>query len=115
VEDEKSVREVTLRALTMHGYSAIPALDGADALRLFEEHDGDFDLLLTDLVMPGIGGRELATRLLTRTPHLRVLFVSGYDRHVADEKGKRGDIGAFLQKPYRITTLLARIREVLDD
>jgi CheY-like chemotaxis protein len=87
------------------------AADGAEAVEIARERGAEIDLLLTDVVMPKMLGREVAARVAELQPHLRVLFVSGY----AEELAARGVAGAaFLAKPFTPRALAARIREVLD-
>jgi CheY-like chemotaxis protein len=113
VEDEAAVRRISARALADRGYRVIAAADGAEALAL-GEREGPIDLLVTDVVMPHLGGRELAERLLVRNAALRVLFVSGYTPDDALNERIQTGAAAFLPKPYRPDDLLARVREVLD-
>ena len=113
VEDDARVREVTVRALQGAGYRILVAGDGNTALQIVAQRSTDIDLLITDLVMPGLGGRAVAEEARRRVPGLRVLFVSGYagdglaDQGVADPR-------QFLAKPFTASALLARVREVLD-
>lgn len=112
-DDEVAVRRVFARALRAWGYEVLEAGDGIEALALAGAHDGPIDLLLTDVVMPGLDGRRLAERLAERQPGLRVLFVSG---HTTDEVLRRGvqeDRVAFLHKPFTPRELAARVVEVL--
>lgn len=114
VEDEDSVREVTHKALVMHGYTVLSATNGPEALRVFDEYDGQIHLVLTDLVMPGMGGRELAVVLLRRDPRLKIVFVSGYEGHSLGLDAAQSDAGNFVQKPFRLSTLLSSVRDHLD-
>jgi signal transduction histidine kinase/ActR/RegA family two-component response regulator len=112
-EDDDELRTLTARVLTAQGYRVLEASDGVDALRVAEEHSGALDLLTTDMVMPAMGGHDLANELTARRPGLKVLFVSGY----SDEMVGRGALGpgdAFLQKPVDPKTLARKVREVLD-
>ena len=84
------------------------------ALEIAGEHEGPIDLLLTDVVMPGIGGAELAHRLHPRRPATRVLFMSGYTDDVMVQRGVLAEDAALIQKPFSSDALLAKIREVLD-
>jgi DNA-binding response OmpR family regulator len=114
VEDDPQVREVTARALRAGGYEVLIAGLPQRALELPQEEIERVRLLVTDVVMPGMDGRTLADALRRRHPGLRVLFVSGYPE---DAIGKRGvlDPGiALLRKPFTASTLLARVREILD-
>jgi two-component system cell cycle sensor histidine kinase/response regulator CckA len=112
-EDEEAVRVLTARVLTSRGYSVIAAESPHEALRLIDEGERSIDLLLTDLVMPQMGGRELAEHVSERIPTIRVLFMSGY----ADEAVTRSgavDFGSFLEKPFSAIDLSSKVREVLD-
>jgi two-component system, cell cycle sensor histidine kinase and response regulator CckA len=114
VEDEGAVRRMAGRALTAQGYSVLEAEHGADALEVLARADGPVDLVLTDVVMPILNGRELAERLAAERPQLRILFMSGY---TDDDVVRRGllDPGApFLQKPFVPADLARKVREVLD-
>jgi signal transduction histidine kinase len=105
VEDERAVRELVLETLALYGYKAIGAANATEALGLSARCRGVVHLLITDLVLPGMGGRELARLLTAQSPELRVLYTSGY----ADEVGP-----AFIQKPFALTALARKVREVLD-
>jgi CheY-like chemotaxis protein len=113
VEDEPPVRWLARRTLQKGGYAVLEAGNGREALAVLEKHGGPLHLLLTDVVMPEMGGRELAERLRTACPGLRVLFVSGYTEDAVVLQGVR-DGGHFLPKPFTQTTLVQKVREVLD-
>ena len=113
VDDEEAVRSSTRRALERAGYTVLAASDGADAVRLFTEHDGGIQLVITDVVMPGLGGRELVGRLKIMSPRLPVLFVSGYTEEGVRQKGVLEPGAAYLEKPFTPEKLLRRVREVL--
>ncbi|MBI2932577.1 MAG: response regulator [Planctomycetes bacterium] len=115
VEDEDAVRKLTCRILQSHGYTVIEARNGAQAMDVCERHSGAIQLLVTDLVMPGIGGDELARNLLSRHPSLKVLFVSGYANEAVARQGVLAPGAAFLQKPFAPDDLAHKVREVLDD
>ncbi len=101
VEDEDAVRQLSKFVLESSGYTVLEARDGKEALELAERHTGALDLLVSDLVMPKVGGQELAARSLELHPRLRVLFVSGYpDEEAASAEGF-GPRAAFLQKPVQ--------------
>jgi PAS domain S-box-containing protein len=109
-EDEDAVRHLVQRALELHGYTVLPARKGEEAEQLERSHLGPIHLLITDVVMPGMGGRELADIVKSRRPQLKVLYISGYTN---DEVVRHGVIVArdsFLQKPFTPTILVARVR-----
>jgi CheY-like chemotaxis protein len=114
VEDERAVRALVLRGLLRHGYAVLEASNGREALAVFARHRGPIHLLLTDVVMPEMGGRELAERLITAAPDLRVLFVSGYMEDEAFREGVFENRIHFLPKPLSPGTLARKVREVLD-
>jgi CheY-like chemotaxis protein len=114
VEDEPKVREVAVRALESGGYRVLAASGGEEALRLALGEAGPVHLVLTDVVMPGLGGREVARRVLELKPEARVLYVSGHTRDAIGKEGVRDDGIEFLPKPFTATTLLDRVRSLLD-
>jgi CheY-like chemotaxis protein len=114
VEDEPLVRELTVKFLNRSGFTVFEAADGVEALELSRRHEGVIDLLVTDVVMPRMGGRELALALLAERPRLRVLFISGYTDDAGDLREVAGDAGDFLQKPFRPEVLVARVRGLLE-
>jgi two-component system cell cycle sensor histidine kinase/response regulator CckA len=113
-EDEDSVRAVAKESLERRGYRVLAAADGPTALRVAREFSGAIDLLLTDVVMPGMNGRELAELLLQERPGTRVLFASGYTDDAVLLHGVRTDELSFIQKPFTPTVLMQRVRKVLD-
>lgn len=113
-EDEQGVRSLTREVLEKYGYTVLEAANGEEALALAEGHDGPLDLLLSDVVMPRMGGPELAQALLQRRPSLRVLYMSGYTEHPMVRRGVVDSGVAFLQKPFTPTSLVSRVREVLE-
>ena len=113
VEDEKGVRELAREYLEMSGYSVIEAENGYTALELVAMHAGPIQLLMTDVVMPGISGRELAERVTAIRPGIKVLYMSGYtDQAVVHHGILEGD-ATLLQKPFTLATLAAKLREIL--
>jgi PAS domain S-box-containing protein len=114
VEDEAAVRSSARRLLERHGYSVLEARHGADALRIAEEHAPHIDLVLTDLVMPEMGGRELVERLRARHPRLKVLYMSGYSDKAISADGILPPGTGFVEKPFSVDQLMQRLREILD-
>ncbi len=113
VDDERLVREVAQRALELFGYRVIAAASGAEALTLAAEYVGDIQLLLTDVLMPGMNGRQLAETLLVIRPSLRVLYMSGFAAAVLTANGELAESTAFLEKPFSVTELAERVRALL--
>lgn len=115
MEDETPLRRVVRMILERRGYRVLTAVDGVEALRVWSEHQGEIDLLLTDLVMPlGVSGLELARRLRRDRPHLKVLFTSGYCADTNAQEELASPHSAFLQKPYVARLLERSVRELLD-
>jgi PAS domain S-box-containing protein len=114
VEDKENVRQYTAFALRKYRYKVIEASCGDEALRLAAKHSGPIHLLLTDVVMPEISGRELATHLAHSHPETRVLYFSGYPGDAIVRHGIRTSEMNFLQKPFRPDTLARKVRDVLD-
>jgi PAS domain S-box-containing protein len=114
VEDEGSVRGLARDILHRHGYTVLEASDGDEALRVAQAHRGAIHLLLTDVVMPRMGGRELADRLAAARGPLKVLYVSGYADDAAAAEAAPEPGRAFLEKPFTAAALASKVREVLD-
>ena len=113
VEDEDSVRELVRLTLTSRGYKVLEAEHGEAGLRIAEETRGTIDILVTDVVMPGIGGRELAKKILAKRPATKVLYLSGYTEDAIVTQGALAPGTAFLQKPFTLQNLAKKVREVL--
>jgi CheY-like chemotaxis protein len=113
VEDEDLVRAMTRRTLERTGYSVREARNGAEALEIARELGDALDLLVTDIVMPVMGGRELATTLQRERPGLRILFMSGYTNQRQATAGDRG-MTDFMHKPFTLDELRGRVRSLLD-
>ncbi|MCH8948133.1 MAG: PAS domain S-box protein, partial [Acidobacteria bacterium] len=114
VEDEMSVRKLAAEFLGSNGYRVLEAQDGAEALQVCEEHRAPIHLLLTDVVMPGMSGRELAVRLVGARPEMKVIYVSGYTDDAIVQHGVREEGTVFLQKPFSLDALARTVREALD-
>jgi len=114
VEDEEMVRNLSREILLSCGYRVIEAANGADALEVCGKDAIKIDLLLTDVVMPEMSGRELWEKLIAKYPRLKVLFTSGYTDDMVVHSGIRNDETNFLQKPFSIDALMRKVREVLD-
>jgi CheY-like chemotaxis protein len=114
VEDEDGVRALVRQVLHKHGYNVLEARNGGEALLLCERHQGTIDLLLTDVVLEQMGGRELAERLLKVRSDLKVLYVSGYADDAIVHHGVLKPGMAFLQKPFTTEALARKVRFVLD-
>jgi len=113
-EDQDDVRALTKRLLEREGYVVLAAASGGDALVLAACYAGRIHLLLTDVVMPGLSGRDVAERLGTSRPGIRVLFMSGYSDNVIAQRGMLDPGTAFLSKPFTPDTLATKVRDVLD-
>ncbi len=113
VEDEDAVRTIARIALTMQGFTVLESESGADAIRLAEEHGGPIHLLVTDVVMPEIGGRQLAESVRTYRPEVKVLYMSGYTDDAVIHHGVEST-DAFVQKPFTPLGLARKVRAVLD-
>jgi PAS domain S-box-containing protein len=114
VEDEAGVRAVAREALESHGYRVLEARNGVEALEVARGYSGRIDLLVTDIVMPLMGGRELAQHLRAARPAARVLFMSGYTDDVIVRRGVSDLTSAFLQKPFAMSAFARKVRETLD-
>jgi two-component system cell cycle sensor histidine kinase/response regulator CckA len=114
VEDETPVRELAGAALRERGYTVIEAANGEEGLRMARKHVGKIDLVLTDVVMPVMGGKAMAEALTKSYPHTKILFTSGYSEEAIGHHGVLRPGIEFLQKPYLPVTLTRRVREVLD-
>jgi two-component system, cell cycle sensor histidine kinase and response regulator CckA len=112
VDDEQSVRAIVVKILRRANYNVLEAEDGAAALRIADSHDGEIDLLISDMYMPGLRGPEVAQALAPKRPGLRVLFMSGY----ADKDSRSGvPLGAnFLNKPFSGKELGAAVEAALN-
>jgi PAS domain S-box-containing protein len=115
VEDDAAVRDLTVQVLASHGYRVLAAQDGGEALQISADHDGPIHLLLTDMIMPTISGRELAERIRAQRPEVLVLYTSGYTQDAILSQGVLGEGAAFLSKPLTITSLTQAIQAMLKE
>jgi signal transduction histidine kinase/DNA-binding NarL/FixJ family response regulator len=114
VEDEANLRYLARQFLEKQGYRVLDAADGALAMQIALAHEGTIHLLLTDVIMPGMNGRELAQRVLQLRPSVKVLYMSGYTENVIGQNGTLDAGVRLLQKPFTLRDLKAKVREVLD-
>jgi two-component system, cell cycle sensor histidine kinase and response regulator CckA len=113
VDDNHNLRKAIASSLDMHGYSVVQASDGVEALKISRDHAGEIQLLVTDMVMPTITGKELATKMKLERPDIKILYMSGY----SDESGFSDEDLAdhqYLQKPASVLAVLQKIRKLLD-
>ena len=108
------VRDLTRRLLQEAGYKVLNAGGGEDALRIAEQYDGPIHLMITDVVMPQMSGRELAEHLAHRRPETKVLYVSGYTSDAIVRHGVLEEGISFLEKPFTTSSLVLKVREVLE-
>jgi PAS domain S-box-containing protein len=113
VEDEEAVRRMAARALTGRGYTVLEATNGAEAMELVRRDPDSIDLVVTDVIMPVVGGRELGDRLAELRPGLRLLFMSGYTDDDVVRRGLLSPGSPFLQKPFEPDALARKVREIL--
>ncbi len=114
VEDQDGIRDIVRESLRRNGYKVLIAVDGNQALQMAGAYPDPIHLLVTDLVMPNIGGRELAQRLTPLRPKMKVLFMSGYSEHSALDDEEGGSSATILQKPFSLDALARNVRRVLD-
>ena len=114
VEDEPAILKMTSLMLELEGYTVLPADTPGEAIRLAREHAGNIHLLLSDVVMPEMNGRDLARNILSLYPDIKRLFMSGYTADVIAHRGVLDEGVNFIQKPFSKGTLAEKIREILD-
>jgi len=114
VEDEEQILSLATRILEDQGYRVLSARSPEEACRLAERPDGKIDLLLTDVVMPGMNGKELRGRIAALRPGIKTLFMSGYTADAIAHRGVLDEGVAFVQKPFTIRSLAEMVRKVLD-
>jgi two-component system, cell cycle sensor histidine kinase and response regulator CckA len=113
VEDEEAVRQSASEFLTTCGYTVLQAVNGKEALEVTREYQGTIDLMITDVVMPHMGGAKLAGQLALARPDMKVLFVSGYAETTVQRYGSIDITTNFMQKPFTLKMLSRKVREVL--
>ncbi len=113
LDDDQAIRTAAVRALTRQGYTVIEATNGPEAVSLAATHKGRIDLLVTDVVMPGASGPQVAAEFARLWPSVKVIFMSGYTANVVAQQTFEGG-ATFLEKPFAPTTFLAKVRSVLD-
>ena len=114
VEDEDEIRDMVREYLERKGYTVVSANNGSEALQVAQRYKGSIHLLLTDVVMPQVGGRELAQQIKGMRPRIKILFTSGYPEHAGLTDKAAGQSPEILQKPYPLSTLASHIRQMLD-
>ena len=114
VEDEAAILKVTAMMLREQGYAVLAASSPGEALRMAREHAGAIHLLMTDVIMPEINGLVLAEKLRAIHPHMKQLFMSGYTANVIAHHGVLDEGMQFIQKPFSLPNMAAKVREVLD-
>jgi CheY-like chemotaxis protein len=115
VEDEEVIRELAREVLGQKGYHILTARHGADALVVSEQHKGPIHLLLTDVIMPGMSGKDLAEQLLALRSNLKATYMSGYADAAIFQNGRVPESASYLQKPFTPDSLLRKVRGVLDE
>jgi two-component system, cell cycle sensor histidine kinase and response regulator CckA len=114
-EDNEQVRELAHTILKRQGYAVVEAKNGPEALTILAAHEGTVDLLLTDVVMPGMNGRDLFDKVAEKQPDIKVLYMSGYTDDTITHRGVLDEGTSFIQKPFNVQALAVKVREVLDD
>lgn len=114
VEDEAAILDVIATTLRTQGYTVLTAVTPHEALHLIQDYTGKLDLLVTDMIMPKMNGRDLAHNLLSSYPHLKVVYMSGYTANVIAQQGTLDEQVCFIQKPFSIREISLKVREALD-
>ncbi len=114
IDDDETVLRFVLRALEKLGFNVLTASNGPEALLLCEEHEGDIDIVLADVILPGLKGAELRAYLRSKRPNARLIFMSGFPEDILEEHGvARKDVD-FLDKPLTVTRLESKLEQVLN-
>jgi two-component system cell cycle sensor histidine kinase/response regulator CckA len=114
VEDEAPVRDLIREVLRLHGYQVVEAQDGGEALLRADDHRGPIDLMILDVMIPGVTAPDVVRRLRDARPAVRVLYISGYTDDLIGQHGQLHVGRDFLQKPFSLDALTRKVREVLD-
>lgn len=114
VDDEEAILDVNREILQALGYTVMLARNGNEAVDVYQNHPGAIDLVLLDMIMPGMSGEETYTMLKTLNPEIKVILLSGYSIDGQAKKILESGCHAFIQKPFKIATLSGKIREILD-
>ena len=114
VDDEPAILDLVAGILKNNGYSVLPACGAEEALRVTGEHANSLNLVLTDIVMPGLSGGELVQRIMLLKPGIHVLYMSGYTKYTVVNHGILESVSSFIWKPFSPEELLQKVREVLD-
>ena len=115
VEDEPTLLTMTMAMLQRLGYSVLPASSPEEAIRIMTEHTGKVDMVMTDVVMPGMNGRDLMSRIFVMNPAIKCLFMSGYTANIISHQGVLDDGVCFIQKPFSKKELSAKVRQILGE
>ena len=113
VEDQEEVRSFVVKALAGYGYRVLEAAEGSQALTMAECQSGTIDVLLTDVVLPGMNGRELANRFRIMRPDTKVIYTSGYTQDIIAHRGVLHDDISYIPKPYTADQIAAKVREAM--
>ncbi|MFO7986774.1 MAG: response regulator [Desulfatiglandaceae bacterium] len=113
VEDDEEVRNIAAKGLIQYGYTVLTAAHAEEAVEVFERQKGKIHLLLTDVVMPGMNGKDLAKRLQKQDPNLRVLYMSGYTDEAVVHNGELEEGTPFIQKPFSPDSMARKVREAI--
>jgi two-component system cell cycle sensor histidine kinase/response regulator CckA len=113
VENGEMLRPLICEILKKEGYNVLEAQDGDEALLVWQRYQGPIDLVLTDVVMPNMSGKELVDHLRSLQPEIKVIYMSGYESSILSTGNKFGSDAVFLQKPFRPAELSEKVREIL--
>lgn len=113
IEDEDMVRDIVVKALKRYGYNVISARDGKEAIGIAKEYKGDIHLILTDVIMPGMHGKDVVQKIQSQRPNIKVIYMSGYTENIIMEKGILPSDINYIQKPFSSSDLVKKVRKVL--